>query len=162
MINPLTPSDQQFLTDINRISDRMERAQRDIATGKRIHTVSDDPDHVSTLLQARADLAGSQAIRDNLGRVKIEVDTGEQALQSAVSIFERIRTQGASGAPNLNSAETRATIAKEVGSLYDELVGITHTTVENRFIFSGDQDQTPSYTLDLTQAVPLGTASAIL
>ncbi len=155
MLSPLSPANQQFLQDVNRLSERMQIAQRQISTGKKMLTVSDNPDQVSTLLQARADLAASKANNQNLGRVKAEVDTGEQALESAVTVFQRIRTLGAAGASDTNSAASRNTIAQEVGSLYDELVGITRTTVEGRFIFSGNQDQNPPYQLDLTQATPL-------
>ncbi len=155
MLSPLNPANQEFLADLNRISDRLNAAQRDVSTGTRLHSVSDNPDQVSTLLQARADLAASRAVSDNLGRVKIEVDTAEKALQSAVGLFGRVRTLGAAGASSTNSAETRAAIAQELGVAYGELVGITNTTVEGRFIFSGDLDQNVPYTLDLSQATPL-------
>ena len=155
MLTSLTPANQQFVRDIDRLSEQMRTAQQQISTGKRIHTIADDPDQISTLLQARADLEGSRVTSANLGRVQSEVDAGEQAIQSGVKLFERVRTLGAAGTSDTSSAETRAALAQEVAAIYEELVGLTNTTVEGRFIFSGDQDQVSPYQLDLTKTPPL-------
>jgi flagellar hook-associated protein 3 FlgL len=155
MLSSLDPSAQQFLNALGRIDDRMSRAQRQISTGLRINQVSDDPDQISTLLTARAHLSAAQQIQTNLGRVKAEVDGGEQALESAVQLFERARTLAAQGNTDTQTAGTRASIAQEIGSVLEQMTGLAATTVEGRFIFSGDSDQTAPYTIDLSQPTPL-------
>lgn len=155
MLSSLDPKTQSFLDALGQIGDRMQRAQRQIATGLRVSSVSDDPDQVSTLLQTRADLESTQVIQQNLGRVKAEVDAGEQGLQAAVSIMERVRTLGSQGVSGTATADGRASIAAEVGSLLEQLGGISRTNVEGRYLFSGDSDQTPPYTIDLSQANPV-------
>lgn len=155
MLRSLDSGTETFLDSLAKISQRMQRAQRQIATGLRFSTVSDDPDHVSTLLQARADLAAVENQQINLGRVKSEVDAGEQALQSAVGVMERIRTLGSQGVTGTATAQSRQAIAGEIGSLLEQLGGISRTTFEGRYLFSGDSDQTPPYTIDLTQASPV-------
>lgn len=152
MLRSVDANTEAFLDSMRRISNRMARAQRQVATGSKFNTVSDDPDQVSTLLQARADLSSTQTIQANLGRVKAEVDGGEQALESAVSILERVRTLGSQGATDTATPEARQTIAEEIGSLLEQLGGLSRTTVEGRYIFSGDSDQNPPYTIDMTQA----------
>ena len=163
MISSLKASDQQFLNQLNHISKRMTDAQRQISTGVRLASVADDPDQVSTLLNARANLSAAAQIQANLGRVKGEVDAGEQALQSAVQLFERVRTLGAQGVSGTQNASTRAALAQEIGSVMEQMVALTGTQVEGRYIFSGDSDHTAPYVLDWTQATPLttyqGTAS---
>ena len=155
MIPTLKPTDQQFLNQLNRISDRMLTAQRQVSSGVRVSQVSDAPDQISTLLQARANLSSAQQIQSNLGRVQAEVDAGEQGLQSAVSLFERARTLGAQGANGTMDAGSRASIAQEVGSILKQMVGVASTQVEGRYIFSGDSDQTAPYTVDLSQPNPV-------
>jgi flagellar hook-associated protein 3 FlgL len=155
MIPSLDPSGQQFLNQVNRISQRMETAQRRIATGLRLGRVSDDPDRIPALLQARADLAAAGQVQANLGRIKAEVDAGERALQSAVQLLERARTLAAQGATATQTPESRAALAAEIGSLLEQLVGLAGTQVEGRFIFSGDADRTVPYTIDLAQSPPV-------
>src|SRR5690348_17131397 len=97
MLSSLSPSKQQYLNNLDTIQQRMQTAQFQISTGKRLNMVSDAPDQIATLLQARANLSGSEQIQSNLGRVKSEVDAGEQALQTSVQLFDRVQTLGAEG-----------------------------------------------------------------
>ena len=155
MLSNLDPSAQQFLNGLNRIGNRMSDAQRQITTGLRVTSVADDPDQISTLLTARAHLESAKQIQTNLGRVKGEVDTAEQSLQSAVQLFEQARTQAAEGNTSVATAASRAALRQQIGSILQQLVGIAGTTVEGRLIFSGDKDQTVPYTIDLTQTNPV-------
>jgi flagellar hook-associated protein 3 FlgL len=163
MISNLTPSNQQFLNDLNQISDRMQNAQRQLATGLRVSQVSDAPDVISSLLQARASLSATTQTVTNLGQTKSEVDTAEQALDSAVTLFDQVQTLGAEGATDTATAATRAGLAQQLGSILQQTVGLTATQVAGRYLFAGDSDQAAPYTFDSTQTPPvsafLGTAS---
>jgi flagellar hook-associated protein 3 FlgL len=155
MLSSLDPTSQAFLDNMNRIGQRMDQAQRRISTGLRVAAVSDAPDQISTILQARADLDATEQIQTNLGRVKAESDAAEQAMQSAVQLVERVRVLGSQGMTGTASADTRKTVADEIGSIMEQLVGITRTTVEGRFVFSGDSDQQAPYSIDLSQTPPV-------
>ena len=155
MISQLEPNARLFLSNLNRIGERMSRAQKQITTGVRVASVSDEPDQIAILLTARQHLEAAKQIETNLGRVKAEVDGAEQTLQTASQLFERVRTLGAQGANASQNAQSRLALANEVGAIEEQLTGLTGTVVEGRFIFSGDSDQTTPYTIDLTLATPL-------
>jgi len=157
MIPPLDANTQLYLADLGRISDRMQRAQRQMATGKRVNSVSDDPSSVTPLLETRSSLAAVQQINMNLGRVKTEVDSATTGLGAAVTIMERVQVLGSQRITDTQTADSRAAIATELGSLLEQLGGIARTNVEGRYVFSGDSDQTVPYNIDLTQADPIGT-----
>jgi flagellar hook-associated protein 3 FlgL len=155
MITSLNPSDQQFLNNLNRVAERMSRAQRQLSTGVKMARVSDDPDQVSTLLNARASLSTALQIHSNLGRVSAEVDAGEQALQNAVQLFERARTLAAQGVTGTQTASGRAVTGQEIGAIMGQMAGLAGTQVEGRYIFSGDTDRQVPYTIDLDLPVPV-------
>jgi len=155
MISSVDAATSQFLSGLNQIQQRAERAQRQLTTGLRINTVSDDPNQIASLIQTQAELARTQQLDANLGRVKTEVDTAETGLQSAVSLMDRAMTLGSEGESNTNSAQQRQDIAGELGSVLQQLVSISQTSVEGRYIFSGDSDQQTPYTIDLTQTNPI-------
>jgi flagellar hook-associated protein 3 FlgL len=157
MIPPLDGNTQLYLADLARVSDRMERAQRQVATGKRVSSVSDDPSAITPLLEARSSLQTVQQINMNLGRVKTEVDSATTGLQDAVTIMERVQVLGSQGITDTQTADSRQAIATELGSLLQQLGGISRTNVEGRYLFSGDSDQTPPYNIDLTLPDPIGT-----
>jgi flagellar hook-associated protein 3 FlgL len=155
MLSSLDPSTQQFLNELNRISDGMSKAQLRVTTGLKISQVSDAPDSISLLLSAGASLNSNTQTLSNLSRVKTEVDAGEQALQNAVGIFDKVQTLGAQGATDLQTAAGRSEIAQQLDGLLQQLVGLAGTSVENRFIFAGDTDQQVPYTYTAGQANPL-------
>ena len=157
MIPPLNSNTDLFLNSLAQISNRLEQAQRQIGTGKRVNTVADSPIDIPAILQSQQELASTQQIDMNLGRVKTEVDGAEGALQSAVKIMERVQTLGSEGVNTTQTPEARASLANEVGSLLEQLGGISQTAIEGRYIFSGDSDHTAPYAIDLTRADPIGT-----
>jgi flagellar hook-associated protein 3 FlgL len=157
MISQLNPKSQLFLNGLNRIHDRLSTAQRQITSGLRVATVSDDPDQIGTLLAARQHLETAQQIKLNIGRIQGEVDGAEAALQNATVLLDRVHTLGAQGASDFQTADSRAALAGEVGSLLEQLVGLAGTSIEGRHVFAGDKDQTTPYTIDLTQTTPIST-----
>src|SRR5947209_1799234 len=101
MLSNLDPSAQQFLYSLNQISDRMNRAQQRVSSGLKLQQVSDAPDQISELLEARARLDSTQQILANLGRLKAEADSGESALQNALQLFDKVETLGTEGNTDL-------------------------------------------------------------
>lgn len=155
MIDFFNPSTQMFLTGMNRIQANELRAQQQLTTGLRINSISDDPDHLAPLMQVRASLAQTQQISSNLVRVKTETDTAEGAMQNAVKFLDTVSTLATEAAPTTQTAESRAQIASQVGNVLQQLVGVANTSVEGRFVFSGDTDQAQAYSADLTQLNPV-------
>lgn len=148
MINSLKPSDEAFLASVRSIGERADRAQREITTGRRVNAAVDDPDQISTLLTTRAELARVQQVDNNLGRVKTEVDAGEGVLAATSKLLERAGALGAQGVSDTASPETRAQLAGEVDAILKQLVSLSASTVEERYIFSGTNDTVLPYTID--------------
>jgi flagellar hook-associated protein 3 FlgL len=155
LIASLNPAAQQFLDNVNQIGDAMTTAQQQVSTGLKIAQVSDAPDSISLLLQAHADLASTQQTLTNLGLVATEVNTGEEALENATTMFDQVQTLAADGANTLQTASGNADLAQQVNSLLQQFVGLSATRINNRYIFAGDQDQQIPYTYDATQTPPV-------
>ncbi|MBI4877180.1 MAG: hypothetical protein HY822_21305, partial [Acidobacteria bacterium] len=155
MIHRLDPSAERFLAGMAAVNRRLESAQRRVSTGKRILSASDAPDQVGPLLQTRTELSQAGQLRLNLSRIQGEVNTAEQALQSSVALAERALVLGAQADTDFTTPEARANLASEVKGLLDQMVGLSRTQVEGRYIFSGDADQAPPYTLDWAADPPL-------
>jgi len=151
MIRSLDPQSEQFLTFLDLAKARADRAQLEVSSGRRIHTVSDDPAQVGTLMQTRSDLSQVEQVQSNLARVKGEVDIAESVLQNAVSLLEQAQVLGAQGATTALSASNRSVLAGQVNALLDQLVQASRTNVAGRFVFSGDTDNAAPYTFDATQ-----------
>jgi flagellar hook-associated protein 3 FlgL len=146
---------ERFLSDMARITERLTRAQRHLSSGRRISTPSDSPSEAAHLVSLRADLSRIKQVQTNLGRIKAETDAAEQALSHAVGTLDRVAVVGTQGATAFVDAGTRRTLAAEVSQLLEQLVGLADTQLDGRYLFSGDSDQTPPYSIDFTQVNPV-------
>ena len=76
-------------------------------------------------------------------------------LQAQQALMDQVQSLSAEGATSTQTAAGRATIAQQLQSIEQQMVGLANTKVNNRFIFSGDTDQTQPYTYDVTQPDPV-------
>ena len=159
MISNLTPSAEAFITNVTRVQRSVDEASREISSGKRVNVASDAPDEVDAILQLRSDELRNSQIQKNLALATTDANTADSALNSAIQIMDRARVLGAEGANTTLDAAGRQSIADEVQSLQEQMVSISQTAVQGRYIFSGDQDGAPAYSLDLTSPTGVATLS---
>lgn len=155
MISSLDPASQSFLAGLDQIQQRLQTAQTELTTGLQINNVSDDPSEIADIWQLNSELDQTNQTDTNLGQVQTEVNTAESSLESAVTLVEQAETYGAQGASDTSTATTRQDLANNLGAILQQLVSIANTTVQGRYIFAGDTDQTQPYTIDLTQSSPI-------
>jgi flagellar hook-associated protein 3 FlgL len=152
-IQSINASADRFLTGLREMDRARERAQRQVASGRKLEIPSDDPDSVSSLLQVRAELARLAQNSKDLKRVQTEAESADTALQNTVKLLDRVRTLATQGASGFVTAETRAGLAEEVGDILQRLVALSATQVDGRFIFAGNNDLASPYAWD-DAAVP--------
>ena len=155
MISSLDPASQSFLTGLNQIQQSLQTDQTELTTGLKINNVSDAPSEIADIWQLNSELDQTNQTDTNLGQVQTEVNTAESSLQSAVTLVEQAETYGAEGASTTSTPGTQQDLANSLGSILQQLVAIANTTVQGRYIFAGDTDQTTPYTIDLTQSSPV-------
>jgi flagellar hook-associated protein 3 FlgL len=160
MITNLDPASELFLANVDRIQQRLAEANRQVSSGKRIDTPSDAPDQIDSLLQLRANRQHNQQIQANLSLALTDTQTADGALTAAIKLMDRARTLAAQGATATADSATRRTLADEVQSLLDQMLSYSQTTVQGRYIFSGDREDLPAYQADSTS--PTGAARLLV
>jgi flagellar hook-associated protein 3 FlgL len=152
MIQNLNPSAELFLANLARVQSQIDQSELQISSGLKISQPSDAPDQLEGLMRIRADLARNTQVTTNLTVVKSETDTAEKSLETATQLLDQAVSLGAQGASGTATASGRQTMALQVQGILEQLVGLSQTVVQGRFVFSGDQDQSPSYDLKLSNA----------
>lgn len=148
MISNLDGNSQLFLADLNNVQQQLARINREITSGKKITQASDAPDQIESLLQLRADEQHNQQIQTNLGVAQTSAQSADGALTSAIQLMDRAITLAAQGASSTTDTAGRQSLAQEVQSLQTQMVSLSQTTVQGRYIFSGDSSQTQVYSYD--------------
>ncbi len=151
MFPNVSGSTQQYLADLGRTETQLQTVTQQISSGIDVSQPSDSPAAISEILQTETSLSQNKQIQTNLGNVTAEVNTADSALQSAVQQMQTAITLATQGASSTASSDTRATLAAQVAGIQQAMVGIAQTTVNGRYIFSGDQDSQASYQYDATQ-----------
>uniref|UniRef100_Q01QL7 Flagellar hook-associated protein 3 n=1 Tax=Solibacter usitatus (strain Ellin6076) TaxID=234267 RepID=Q01QL7_SOLUE len=150
MISNLNQSSEAFLANIARVQRSVDEASRQVSSGKRVNVASDDPGNIDTIMQLKTGDTHNQQIQSNLAVVATDANAADTALTSATKLMDRARTLATQGSNFTMDAGGRQSMAAEVQSLLEQMVSISRTTVQGRYVFGGDQDATAPYDLDLT------------
>ncbi len=156
MISNLNQSSEAFLANVERVQRSVEEASRQVSSGKRVNVASDAPDeidHHHAVADRRA--VRNDQIQANLGVAKTEADAADSALNSATKIMDRATHPGDPGRHFFDRCLRR--LGQSLASMRssrccEQMVSISRTTVQGRYIFGGDQDAAPPYDVDLTAA----------
>jgi flagellar hook-associated protein 3 FlgL len=155
MIANLNAQSVLFLTEINRVENSIARANNQVSSGLKITVASDAPVQIGTLLQMRANLLQNTQIQSNLTLAQTDADAADNALSSSIQLMDSAVSLATQGSTATMDAASRASIAQQIQSIEQQMVANSQTTVQGRFIFSGDQDGSPQYTWDATAANPV-------
>lgn len=156
MITNLTASQNLFLANVNRIEHNLESANQQLSSGKRVNVASDAPEQIGNLLQLNTNLQRNNQIQSNLTMALTDAQAADSALTSAAGLMDtaiQLATQGANGT---QTAANRLSMAQRVQGLLEQMVTYSQTQVTGRYIFSGDQDQNPTFQVDLSAASGTG------
>jgi flagellar hook-associated protein 3 FlgL len=150
MISYLSPASEAFLANVDRVQRAVENANNQTSSGKRVNVASDAPDQLATILQLHTDEIHNTQIQENLSVAQADAQAADGALSSATQLMDRARVLAAQGATFTTDAASRQSMAGEVQSLLEQMVSISRTTVQGRYIFGGEQDSAPPYDVDLS------------
>ena len=85
MISNLDPASELFLSNVNRIQERLAEASRQVTSGKKIAQPSDAPDQIDAVLQLRADRQRNSQIRSNLALAVTEAANTANAIVKLIA-----------------------------------------------------------------------------
>jgi flagellar hook-associated protein 3 FlgL len=159
MIQNLNPAGAIFVANVNQATNLITQLTNEVTSGLKISQPSDDPGDMVTLMDIRSQIDANTQASNNLAPVLNNAQAADQALQSAVNLVSQATNAATQAANSLTSASQDQVLAQQVSNILQQLVGLANTQVNGQFIFSGDQPQSASYTLNT--ASPTGVTSLI-
>jgi flagellar hook-associated protein 3 FlgL len=141
---------QRILANIESAMERLQFAQTQMATGKRIQTPSDDPISLSKSLKVRALLADNQQFVRNIDDAIGWIDNTEPVLDEIVETIITLKEIAIRGASDTETDYERSALAEQIDGLIDNLVGLGNTRYGHRYVFSGTHTLTAPYTSEYT------------
>lgn len=138
------------LMNINTNLGRLDRVQRDISTGKRIHRPSDDPTSMARALVLRQNMAQNEQYGQNIQAAQQFLSLTDSTIGEVTNTMMRLRNLVVQGANGHLRAQDRDAIITEVNQIREELRALGNTQVNGRYIFGGLKTQSEPLPEDVT------------
>ncbi len=130
---------QNGLGLMQRLQSALDHTQRQISSGRRILTPSDDPVASARAIGIRESIARLDQFDRNANIATNRLAQEEVALQSANDVLQRVRELALQANNGTQSNESRAQIAVEMDELLDQLVQVANQKDgSGAFLFSGN------------------------
>ncbi|MCL6442179.1 MAG: flagellar hook-associated protein FlgL [Alicyclobacillus sp.] len=148
---------QQMLYDLEANTDRLNKLQNEVSTGKRINNPADDPVGVGFVMRYKSDIAYYQQYEDNASAAQGWLNYTSTMMSQAQQVMQRARDLAVQGASDTMSQTDRAAIASEVDQLYQQLVTIGNSQYNNQYIFNGQVTDQAPYTSNAAESATTNT-----
>jgi flagellar hook-associated protein 3 FlgL len=127
----------QSLRDMNANLTKLDRTQRDISTGKRIHRPSDDPTALARAQVLRTSIAQNAQFKKNAENAESFLKMTDSTLGQAGDALQRLRQLAVQAASGNLRQQDRDAIYNEVQQIRDEVKALGNTQLNGRYIFGG-------------------------
>jgi flagellar hook-associated protein 3 len=124
---------------------KVDKLQRQLASGRKLVRPSDDPVGVSNALDLRTALSANAQYQRNVDGGAAYLATMDTTINGNNEFLQRARELGIQGANDTLTAENRGYIAREVRGIFDQMVALSNTTFRGEYVFSGTNTQLPPY-----------------
>jgi flagellar hook-associated protein 3 FlgL len=145
--NMMTDSLVRYLTAQN---EALYERQKIIASQKRINRPSDDPLGMGKVLDYRQTLSSIEQYETNIQSGQERLEITEITLDLVDELLQGVRAIAMSEAGG--TTESRQLTAEEVKNLFDQVLDLANSKLNDNYMFSGYQTQTAPFSRDDTLA----------
>lgn len=131
--------------NLSRSLDRFMRLQTQMSSGRRINKPSDDPIGTQKDLRYRNVLTEIAQYKKNITSASNLLATYDNILGSMKDILSSAKELAISLANDTFDATARTAGATEAESLFDQIISLSNSKLENRYIFSGFRTDTEAF-----------------
>lgn len=119
--------------------------QESASSGKKINKPSDDPIGATKVINYNTAISKAEQYQRNIDNGTAFLNSSESAVTATLESLQRAKELALSALSQTNSAADKATMAKEVGQLYEQVKQIANTKYDNRYIFAGFRTDVAPY-----------------
>ncbi len=134
---------ETFLRDLNRQIEAMYKAQRQLATGKRVLSPGDDPVGIARIIKYKVDLSALSEYKRANNTAKLYNSSIENNIENLKNIVVKAKQLAVQGSSDTLSPTDRLALAKEVESLIQRSIETVNTKISERYIFGGYKTDSP-------------------
>lgn len=135
----------RVLNDLTRQQLRILALQEQLSTGQTVNRPSDGTLETRRAISARGEVSKNEQYITNISNLGPGLQESDSALQTSISVLQRVRELTLQGASGSNAPLQREQIAIEVNQLLESILETANRESNGRFIFGGTVTRTPPF-----------------
>ena len=140
-----TMQDRDFLENIIRAKSRMDQAQQEISSGKKVNNLSDDPFAAMRESEIQAGTSVNEQFLSTNDQVKSRLDITDTALQSMIRNLDNAMVLATQALSGTTTAETRAALAEGVDGAIKQSLSDANMQFNGTYLFAGTKTNTAPF-----------------
>lgn len=139
---------QQLTTALSRSAAEQQTLSSEIASGVRLSGLGDDSTAASQNVQLSARIAADSTFTQTTSTTTAMMQVADSTLGSVVDQINQAISVATAGNNGTNNATDQSSVAAELTSIRDEIMGLANTSYSGKYLFSGSQNGSPPFQLD--------------
>ncbi|MFM9330673.1 flagellar hook-associated protein FlgL [Paenibacillus mesotrionivorans] len=135
----------QLLRNINTNLRNMQGLQEQMSTGRLINRPSDDPVGITYALRYRSDLSINEKYQSNVDSAGSWLEFNDTMLSQVGDVLKRMKELSVTGSTGTNPQTALDNIASEIGQLKDQLLDISNSQFNGKYVFNGQFTDSAPY-----------------
>lgn len=140
---------QQMNENLGSLSYRIAELTNQMASQKRINTISDDPTGAARVLETRGTLQNIEQYKSNLGVADVWLDNASTSVQSIKNTLEEIYAEASiqGSTDTYNDTQKMQILVEKVEGLFESLMQYGNASVGENYIFGGQDTKNAPFSL---------------
>ena len=139
---------QQLTAALSQNTAQQQVLSSQISSGVRLTGLGDDPVAAAQNVQFLAQIAADSTFTQTAATVTARMQVADSTLGLVVDQINQAISVATAGNNGTNNANDQSSVAAELTSIRDEILGLANTTYSGEYLFSGSQNSSVPFQLD--------------
>lgn len=141
---------QQLTAALSQSLAQQQRISSEISSGVRLSGLGDDPAAAAQNVQLSAQIAADNSFTQTATTTTSRMQVADSTLGSVVDQINSAISVATAGNNGTNTAANQASVAQQLTSIRDEVLGLANTSYGGQYLFSGSQNGATPFQLNQT------------
>jgi flagellar hook-associated protein 3 FlgL len=139
---------QQLTAALSRNTAQQQALASQISSGERLTGIGEGPVAATQKVQLSAQIAADSTFTQTAATTTARMQVVDSTIGSVVDQINQAISVATAGNNGTNNASDRTSVAAELSSIRDEILGLANTTYSGTYLFSGSQNGSGPFALD--------------
>jgi flagellar hook-associated protein 3 FlgL len=139
---------QQLTAALSRNTAQQQALASQISSGERLTGIGEGPVAAAQNVQLSAQIAADSTFTQTAATTTARMQVVDSTIGSVVDQINQAISVATAGNNGTNNASDRTSVAAELSSIRDEILGLANTTYSGTYLFSGSQNGSGPFALD--------------